>query len=486
MKRIICLFCALLTVLLLAGRVSDADAGPTNLSRHCAYATTASSVNTAAWLGDRDLKTRVILAAGEWASVTWEPEVPADFVYWEWTDDAGVLPAPFTVSLLDAAGKTVRQYDGDRYWNDGTAIEPGVCGVRLTAVEDTELCTLVPFEGGAPSDRHAWEPTPEKADFLVIATHPDDDALNMGNVIATYGKQLGYTGTILWCCTRERVRRTEALNGAAVMGLTQYPLMAGLPDISQRNRSKYENRFLLEDVENTIIRYLRQVKPEVVVTHDVDGEYGHWQHKRVSEAVRLAVEDAANPAFDPASAELYGTWQVKKLYIHLYPQNTVFISATEPLSAFGGMTGWEIAKAAYGCHLSQELSNHPCNNEGVHSLEKFGLAFTTVGPDTPGHNDLLENIPKEALTVYSPASIPTVTPIPAPTETPTPASTTTPSSTLPAAPTPILEVKETVAPAVKTPQASGVLPWIVLGSVSTALLILLMTIYVLRRRKRRK
>ncbi|MBR3270494.1 MAG: PIG-L family deacetylase [Clostridia bacterium] len=427
MKRTVRTICVLLCLLLLGGTASFAESTePVRLGRRCTYAATKPSKYLPDRLGDRNVDTKVILASGEWASVSWDENTGADFVYWEWSDKAGILPAPYSVELLNEAGETVKAFDGNPYWNDGIVVEPGVFGVRLTAEEPTELCTLVPYAGGAPSDYHAWEPTPEKVDFLVIATHPDDDALFMGNVIATYGKQLGYTGTILWCTTRERIRRTEALNGAAIMGLTQYPLMAGLPDISRKNRERFEKDFLLEDVENVLIRYIRQVRPEVVITHDVEGEYGHWQHKRVSEAVRLAVEDAANPACDPASAEMSGTWQVKKLYIHLYPENPIFITATEPLSAFGELTGWEIAKAAYNCHQSQELGNHPCNNEGFHSLERFGLAFSTVGLDT-GRNDLFENIPLEELVGFEPTPEPTPAPtdIPAPTDTPAPIAQTT-------------------------------------------------------------
>ena len=52
----------------------------------------------------------------------------------------------------------------------------------------------------------------------------------------------------------------------------------------------------------------------------------------------------------------------------------------------------EIAAAAFQCHQSQMPSRHSVSNEGVYSLSDFGLAYTAVGPDTPGVNDPFEHI----------------------------------------------------------------------------------------------
>ena len=253
----------------------------------------------------------------------------------------------------------------------------------------------------------------------------------------------------------------KTLNGAWIMGLRTYPMMAGLPDISVRNKEKYKNDFLVEDVEAALIRYLRRVKPEVVMTHDVNGEYGHWQHCIVAEAIQLAVVDAATPACDPASAEQYGVWQVKKLYLHLSETNPIFISATVPLEAFGGRSAWEVAQEAYQCHQSQRLWYHLCNNENENSLEKFGLVFSTVGSDT-GVNDMFENIAPETLTDFVPTPAPTDTPTPlsavtatpsptaeptaVPTDTPTPAPTAVPTDTPTAVPTEAPTEAPTAAP----------------------------------------
>ncbi|MBO4384797.1 MAG: PIG-L family deacetylase [Clostridia bacterium] len=405
----------------------------------CAYACSTGARNLSAALGDGEYRTYVILKENAWISVTWEGEV--DFVYWEWTDIIGIIPAPYTVELLDAAGGTVDAFEGERYWNSGVAVTEGVAGVRITMQATGRICTLLPYAGGAPADYHPWQPTPDKTDFLIIATHPDDDTVFMGAILPTYGAERGLSGSVLYMTSQWRVRRTEALNGAWTMGLRTYPLFAGMADVPNDQQEELEDEFKLNDVVRKIVRYIRQVKPEVVITHDINGEYGHWQHKVVAKAARIAVVRAADPSYDKRSYEFYGAWQVKKLYLHLYRKNAITVSAMTPLDSFGGLTAWEVAQRAYECHRSQNRENHPCNNRNENSLERFGLAFTTVGYDA-GLNDMFENIDEALLTNYiQPTAVPEPTEEPAPeaTEATTPEPTAEPTEGPTAEPTKVPE-----------------------------------------------
>ena len=269
---------------------------PVNVSKSCEYKSSKKAKYLKDFVTNPDTKYAQEILKNEWVSISWKDE-PVDFVYYAWTDDKGVTPPPYTIALLDESGGVLEEREGEPYWDNGVEIGSGVHGVRIRPAADAHLCTLMAFSGGAPSDYHPWQPTPEKLDFLVIAMHPDDDTLFMGNMIPTYGAERGLTGSILYLATRARVRRTEACNGAWIMGLRTYPVMAGLADISIKNKEKYEKNFRLPDVERTLVRYLRKLRPEVVITHDDNGEYGHWQHQIVAAAMRRAVVDAADPAY---------------------------------------------------------------------------------------------------------------------------------------------------------------------------------------------
>ena len=160
---------------------------------------------------------------------------------------------------------------------------------------------------------------------------------------------------------------------------------------------------------------IRRYKPEVIVTHDLNGEYGHNQHKITAAAMQYAIDCAADATQFPESAALYGAWQVKKLYIHLYDQNPIQMDWDTPIDAFDGKTALEMAKIGYDQHVSQQQF-YQMSQHGKYDNSKFGLYSTTVGYDT-GKNDMFENIDSQA--AVQPAEAPAITPQPVQTPLPT-------------------------------------------------------------------
>ena len=126
------------------------------------------------------------------------------------------------------------------------------------------------------------------------------------------------------------------------------------------------------------------------------GEYGQYEYKNpqstghglVSKNCREAVEAASDPKKFPKSAEEYGTWQVKKLYIHLYDKNQVVMDFDTPLSFFNGKTAFEIAQEAYAFHKSQRSYWLEVLKSNRYDCRKYGLYSTTVGEDVE-KNDFL-------------------------------------------------------------------------------------------------
>ena len=93
-----------------------------------------------------------------------------------------------------------------------------------------------------------------------------------------------------------------------------------------------------------------------------------------------------------------------KLYLHMYDQNAIEMDWDQPLSAFGGLTGYQVAEAGYQQHVSQHEAGQKNPETGKfeyfivepreskYSCYRFGLAYTVVGYDVNG-NDFFENIP---------------------------------------------------------------------------------------------
>ncbi|MBR0357377.1 MAG: PIG-L family deacetylase [Clostridia bacterium] len=404
------------------------ETGPlaVNLSGRCTMTSDLKSTAYSWRLTDGDLGSVQKLEAGQRVSLTWNDQVPVKAAFLAFKD----YPEGYRIQQFDAAGTLLKEEAGPRYISHAVYLEEGARTVTVVPESEIVLCSFYAYGEGIVPDAHPWTPVPEKLDYLIVAMHPDDDVLFMGAIVPLYTVEQGRTGTIFYTATRERVRKDEAGNGAWIMGLRNAPILGTFPDIPPSYMEQYKHTFQQADVVKYLVALFRQYKPEVVFSHDLNGEYGHWQHVILAHAVQEAVPLAADPGYDQPSAEQYGTWQIKKLYLHLYPENPIQLPAAKPLDAYGGLTSVDVAAAAFQCHKSQLPSRHAVSNEGVYSMSDFGLAYTAVGLDTPGVNDPFEHVDPAVLHAHA---TPTPEPTPAPTDTPTPTDTPVPTDT----PTPV-------------------------------------------------
>ena len=246
--------------------------------------------------------------------------------------------------------------------------------------------------GDLPDWVQVWQPTVEKADLMILAAHPDDEMLFFGGMIPTYAgeKKLDVVVCYLTCGTPGR--RSELLNGLWYCGVRTYPDIGTFWD---KITYKLDKQYKVWG-QNTVWKYvtalLRRYKPEVVATHDVNGEYGHGAHRVCADACLHCVAAAADESKYKDSLKTYGAWQVKKLYIHMYPQNQVEFDWDVPLESQGGKTGFETAVEAYKLYVSQQQPQYQVEpRDSVKSCYLFGLAYTAVGPDTD-KKDLFENV----------------------------------------------------------------------------------------------
>ena len=175
-----------------------------------------------------------------------------------------------------------------------------------------------------------------------------------------------------------------------------------------------------------LVRLIRRTRPDVAVTHDLEGEYGHGAHIAVAHAMAEAVRLAADPQVDPESAEQYGIWQVKKLYIHLYPEHRVTLDLDAPLAAFQGKSAREMAVEGMACHESQKVVTwQQTILNRTYDSAVYGLFFSTVGYEESG-TDFFENL-------VPPAQTDDAEPVPTATQEPCPSPDDTAAPDTPAA-----------------------------------------------------
>jgi len=142
---------------------------------------------------------------------------------------------------------------------------------------------------------------------------------------------------------------------------------------------------------------MRRYRPEVVVTHDVDGEYGHGAHMAAADSSLFAFNAAADAEYTDVAGD---PWQVKKLYLHLWPENQLLMDWKIPMTNFGEKTPLEVACEGYAFHETQQGGRRDFQNQtfffkvhdgGILDNALFGLARSVVGPDEV-KNCFLEHI----------------------------------------------------------------------------------------------
>ena len=304
----------------------------------------------------------------------------------------GVVPESALVRCYDADGALLLETRAAGFipifsWYDLPA-ETRVFTLYAPGCVIEEL--LVFEKDHTPAMAQKWRPTAAKWDLMLVSTHQDDELLFFGGTIPWYtaaGREVG----VVYMADCGANRYKEALRGLWAAGLTNYPVFTGLKDGHRISREHALQDWGGEEyVVGILVEYIRRYRPEVVVTHDFNGEYGHKQHMAVAYAVAQAVEAAADPQRYPESAARYGAWEAKKLYIHLWGENRITLDWSRQVPGFGGMTGMEISRHGYDMHRSQQKYVRYTLGY-TYSNQEFGLYRTAVGPDAHG-GDFFENL----------------------------------------------------------------------------------------------
>ena len=164
--------------------------------------------------------------------------------------------------------------------------------------------------------------------LLCILAHPDDESLGLGGILAKYGA--GGIETYLVTATRgERgwagppeedpgpaalgqIRERELHDAASVLGIRDLVLL----DYHDGELEKADQSELLRQ----LVAHVRRIRPDVVVTFDHNGIYGHPDHIAVTRATTAAVVAAADANYHRDMSDAPHT--VSKLYYFAWRQET--------------------------------------------------------------------------------------------------------------------------------------------------------------------
>lgn len=337
---------------------------------------------------------------GAWVAVSIPAKKSAGYLLIEWQFE----PTGFELTEYDAQKTSLRTRTLADTFPCIQMVMPLLAETKYVQLTMTamsqNICTLRVYSAGeAPSELHEWLPPEEKVDMMVVSAHQDDEVVFLGGTIPYSDVVCGRPTITVYMANCTRLRRGEALDCLWAMGTRHYPEFINLQD---RNVKSVEAGIELwggrKNVIGELVTRIRRYKPEVIVTHDFEGEYGHNQHKITAQLMPYAVDAAADPTQYAESYKQYGAWQVKKLYIHLFKENEIRMDWTSPQEKLGGKSLLKVARIGMSKQESQ-TKYYSVKNGGKYDNARFGLCMTTVGVDVE-KNDFFEHIPQTASADY--------------------------------------------------------------------------------------
>jgi N-acetyl-1-D-myo-inositol-2-amino-2-deoxy-alpha-D-glucopyranoside deacetylase len=172
--------------------------------------------------------------------------------------------------------------------------------------------------------------------LIFFGAHPDDETFGMGTTLAQYiisGVKVFYV-----CGTRGEVgtvepeymkgytsiadlRTAEMKCAADVLGLSAVIYLgyrdSGMPDSPDNKHPNALTIAPIYEVTGKIVKIIRELKPDVVITHDAGGGYGHPDHIAVHNATVKAFYAANDPKQYPEAGLPF---QPSKLYFGIRPR----------------------------------------------------------------------------------------------------------------------------------------------------------------------
>lgn len=172
--------------------------------------------------------------------------------------------------------------------------------------------------------------------ILAVLAHPDDESFGLGGTLALYAKR-GYE-TYYVCATRgeagtvdeehlngfkdtAELRTHELMNAAKHLGLKEVFFLgyrdSGMPGMEENDHPDAQIQHPVEEVAGKVVKYIRKLKPDVVITFDPIGGYRHPDHIHIHKATVMAFANSDDASFYPEAGEPF---KPSALYFQVFPR----------------------------------------------------------------------------------------------------------------------------------------------------------------------
>ncbi|MCX4527882.1 MULTISPECIES: N-acetyl-1-D-myo-inositol-2-amino-2-deoxy-alpha-D-glucopyranoside deacetylase [unclassified Streptomyces] len=200
--------------------------------------------------------------------------------------------------------------------------------------------------------------------LLLVHAHPDDESINNGVTMAKYAAEgahvtlvtctLGEEGEIIppglahLAADRDDIlgdhRIDELAAAMAELGVTDHRFLggpgryrdSGMMGTEQNRRPGAFWSADLDEAAAYLVEVIRELRPQVLVTYDPNGGYGHPDHIQAHRVAVRAAELAEEASY---RRDLGDPFQIPKVYWNRVPRSVVDDAFAE-LRAAGGMNGF--------------------------------------------------------------------------------------------------------------------------------------------------
>jgi len=177
--------------------------------------------------------------------------------------------------------------------------------------------------------------------LLLVHAHPDDETINNGVTMAKYAAS-GAQVTLVTCTRGEEGevlvtelanlasdkddklgehREVELKDAMAQLGISDFRFLgapnkkwrdSGMMGTTQNERGDVFWQADLDEASHELVKIILEIKPQVLITYDEFGGYGHPDHIKAHRVAMRATELAAEQG-----------WQISKIYWNTMPRSVI-------------------------------------------------------------------------------------------------------------------------------------------------------------------
>lgn len=197
--------------------------------------------------------------------------------------------------------------------------------------------------------------------LLLVHAHPDDETINNGVTMAKYAKE-GVQVTLVTCTRGEegevlvselsnlasdkddklgQHREIELKDAMAHLGVADFRFLgtpdkkwrdSGMMGTAQNDRSDVFWQADLDESANELVKVILEIKPQVLITYDEFGGYGHPDHIKAHRVAMRASEIAEKKG-----------WKIEKIYWNTMPRSVIQMGIEKMKEAGSDFFGAESA-----------------------------------------------------------------------------------------------------------------------------------------------